>query len=99
MYLINKTEHEKLIDLLSVGDAAGAQALLQERATEQNRLREAYEGSIACANSNFGDDDCRIDDMPVISEADNGVWVGGWLWVANGYEEDEDSDPPDDAGY
>lgn len=28
-------------------------------------------------------DNLEIDDCPLISEADNGVWVSAWIWVSN----------------
>ncbi len=45
-------------------------------------LREA-------ANDAYGTDDIEIDDEPATSEADNGVWVAAWVWIAN-VEESED---------
>jgi hypothetical protein len=39
------------------------------------------------------DDDIEIDDDPLFSDTDDGVWVSGWLWVSNtaaGIESEDD---------
>ena len=49
-----------------------------ERAIAQ---RSAYAAEIAEARTRCNDE-CEIDDYPVLSESDAGVWVSAWLWVA-----------------
>lgn len=34
-------------------------------------------------------DELEVDDRPIFSEADDGVWVGAWVWVAKSDEADE----------
>jgi hypothetical protein len=29
----------------------------------------------------LGDEECEIDEHPIYSEAEDGVWVSAWLWV------------------
>lgn len=38
---------------------------------------------IARAREMYVSDEIEIDDEPALSYADDGVWVGGWLWVSN----------------
>lgn len=52
--------------------------------------RRAHEGTIGCARSNYAepsDDDIEIDDEPMLSIADDGVWVSAWVWVPTPDEE------------
>lgn len=42
--------------------------------------REAYAPEIKAAREQTNDD-LEIDDDPVLSIADDGVWVSAWIWV------------------
>lgn len=55
---------------------------------EQFLLQNDYEGSLHCARQNFAEDDCVIDDLPILRPAERGVWVNAWVYVANDSEED-----------
>lgn len=50
------------------------------------------------------DDDIEVDDDAALSRADNGTWVGGWLWVPRPEEDDVEAEkqvpaaPADDQG-
>ncbi|WP_143062010.1 hypothetical protein [Faunimonas pinastri] len=41
----------------------------------------AAESEIAIARERYADDDLEIDDDPIVSNAENGVWVSAWVWV------------------
>jgi hypothetical protein len=57
-------------------------ALIQER--------EQHASAIETARAQT-DDDLEIDDTPLVSVADSGVWVSAWVWVpAPEVEEPED---------
>lgn len=47
-----------------------------------------HDGAIDAARSNYCDDECEIDDKPLLSIADDGVWVSAWVWVYTGDMED-----------
>lgn len=38
---------------------------------------------IAQAREAYANDECEIDDNPMVSEGDDGVWVSAWVWVSN----------------
>lgn len=50
-----------------------------------------HDGTIEAARSNYADDDCEIDDKPLLSVADEGVWVSAWVYVRTSYPEDGDA--------
>ena len=60
--------------------------LLLERALgeidEAQRERDAYGEEIAEARDRYADDECEIDDEPLVSVADEGIWVSAWVWIA-----------------
>lgn len=59
---------------------AAAQALktsLDEMAAE----RGLHADAIASARSRYANNDLEIDDNPILSIADKGVWVSAWVWV------------------
>lgn len=70
------------------GRAVGAAAkVLDEKLAEiDKRTAEypKYEGHIKAARDNYADDDCEIDDQPMLAPTGSGVWVNAWVWVANG---------------
>ena len=53
-----------------------------------DNLREAKskqaEKAIAAARECYGSDEIEVDDDCIFSWADDGVWVGAWLWVPHG---------------
>lgn len=38
---------------------------------------------IKAARDHYASDDLEIDDQPILSVAEEGVWVNAWVWVAN----------------
>lgn len=91
-----QTLYEAAQDVLSnweLGDLAAAvrhldAACKQSEAVIQERIN--HEGTIQCARSNYADpsdDDIEIDDDPLLSVAEDGVWVQAWVWVRTAEEE------------
>lgn len=95
MYLMNQDDHKKMMELLHSGDAAAAARLLADKASEQDRNRANHDGTIQCARAMYTDDDCEIDDLPMLSVADKGVWVSAWVWVPIEDEDDEEEEAED----
>jgi len=53
---------------------------------------DLYDAEIARARDDYAsgsDRDIEIDDEPLLSPADEGVWVGAWAWVPFAEAEDE----------
>lgn len=40
----------------------------------------------------YGSNTIEIDDLAIVSHAENGVWVQGWLWLPIEADEAEDGD-------
>ncbi len=55
-----------------------------------------YPDIVEKARDLHGSDEVEIDEDAVLSRGDDGVWVAGWLFVANadlpGYEEEQEDD-------
>lgn len=53
----------------------------------------------AARDSIISTDDIEIDDRPILSIADEGVWVNAWLWVPSidSVEEEADTDVADSS--
>lgn len=49
------------------------------------------------ARDEYGSDDVEIDDIALASRGDSGMWVAGWLWLAN--PEDADDLESDNASH
>jgi len=79
----NRANLTQAIDALS--------AYLAESAQE----RLDHEETIAAARNNYCTEDIEIDDEPMVSIGDEGVWVAAWVWVPIESEEGE-SDADDD---
>lgn len=47
----------------------------------QAQLRATYAAEIQSVRDGLADDDLEIDDSPLLSPADDGVWVNAWVWV------------------
>lgn len=88
--LLTADKVQALLELLEQGRAAIALQAVKEKLEQAREDLDAYENSIDAARSNYADgsdDDVEIDDIPVLSPSDKGVWVGAWVWVPNGDEE------------
>lgn len=48
----------------------------------------ADEAAIARAEDDYCNDDIEIDPDCFLSHADDGTWVGAWVWVAKEHEEE-----------
>lgn len=53
---------------------------------------EGYAAQIEGARDKYtvGTDDIEIDESPILSVADDGVWVSAWVWLP--LEDDEEGD-------
>lgn len=71
-----------------------AQSLQQALATLLVE-REQHADAIAEARKAYANDVLEIDDNPLLSIADSGVWVSAWVWVAT--SEMEEDEPVADA--
>lgn len=64
------------------GDLAGAVRDLDVYLREQDELRAAHEGTIQAAIANFDEEDCQVvEGSPLLSVAEDGVWVQAWVRV------------------
>lgn len=43
--------------------------------------RERFAAEIAKARGKYTSDEVEIDDNPLVSVTDDGVWVNAWVWV------------------
>ena len=48
---------------------------------EQAEGRDIHEFTIKAARDNYADDDCEIPDEPLLSFAEDAVWVQAWVRV------------------
>ena len=87
----NDTPLDQFKALLAAGGLAQGDVL--------NALHDAdpnvtdHEGTIEAARSNYAmgsDDEIEIDDKPLLSVADDGVWVSAWVWVSIPKEDEEE---------
>ncbi len=65
-------------------ELAGAVARLAKHLSDLKLDRLEHEGTINAARSNYAepsDNDIEVDDEPMLSIADEGVWVSAWVWV------------------
>ena len=44
-------------------------------------LRREHDGTIKAACDNYVDEDCEIDDNPLVAESEHGLWVNAWVFV------------------
>lgn len=64
--------------LLALGlDQATCLEALHDADPEQKN----HDGTINAARSNYCNDECEIDDKPLLSVGDEGVWVSAWVYV------------------
>ncbi len=66
------------------GDPAHAIGSLEAYLQRVDAERSAHDLTIEAARSNYtwnADNDIEIDDTPLLSIADEGVWVSAWVWV------------------
>lgn len=73
------------------GDLAGAVRELSKALTEIDEARTKHAAAIAVARQQCNDE-LEIDDVPLLSVSENGVFVGAWVYVPN--QKAVDSEPP-----
>lgn len=84
---------ELLAQAVLDGDSAAASAKADAVKRQIAEMREeitAHEGTIECARSNYANDEVEVDDVPLLSVAEDGVWVSAWVWVP--IEQDDPND-------
>lgn len=75
-----------VVDRWECGDLPGSVRALSAHLQELARVRTAYAASIAAAREAFADDDCEIDNEPVIAPGDpddHGCFISAWLWISD----------------
>lgn len=50
-------------------------------AAERHAEIQQYHEAIASARGQYCNDDLEIDDTPLLSVGDGGLWVSAWVWV------------------
>lgn len=73
----------QLLDAVEEGSCDVNQAIheLRDYLDDQDTDRDDHEFTIEAARSNFADDDCEIPDKPLLSVAEDAVWVQAWVRV------------------
>lgn len=76
-------EADRLAQAVIDGDPAAAliAANMQANLSGMSREIKAYKRLIEKARDIHTSDDVEIDDQPILSIADEGVWVNAWVWV------------------
>lgn len=73
----------QLLDAIEEGSCDVNQAIHDLRGyfDDQDTNRDDHEFTIEAARSNFADDDCEIPGKPLLSVAEDAVWVQAWVRV------------------
>ena len=73
----------QLLDAVEEGSCDVNQAIheLRDYLDEQDEGRDDHEFTIKAARDNYHDDDCVIDAKPLLSFAEDAVWVQAWVRV------------------
>lgn len=81
--LLALNEADRLAQAVIDGDpeAATIAARLQASLKEMKRETQTYKRLIEKARDIHTNDEVEIDDKPILSVADEGVWVNSWVWV------------------
>lgn len=81
--LILEQEARELVKKISAMPGVHPSHYAQLKATLERMAaeRSTYAKEIATAQEDCNCDDIQVDDDPVLSVADTGVWVGAWVGV------------------
>ena len=73
----------QILGAIEEGNSDVDQAVHDLRAylDDQDTARADHEFTIEAARSNYADDDCGIPDKPLLSVAEDAVWVQAWVRV------------------
>lgn len=76
---------QNLIDA-SRAVVAGKPTAMQELQTALSRVDSAFDDQAACSGEiqrarEVATDELEVDDEPMVSVSDQGVWVNAWVWV------------------
>lgn len=58
-------------------------ANIEDHEFDAPAIERASPAEIEAARNAYADDDLEIDDDAAVSRADDGYWVGAWVWIAN----------------
>lgn len=83
-----------VVETWETGDLAGAVRALDQHLTELTAERAAHAAQIEWA-LRHQTDEFEIDEDPVVSVGEAGVWVSGWMYVPMETEENDDGDEED----
>ncbi len=72
---------KNVVDNWEKGDLASAVRALDVELKEIRANRKDHEETIETARKSYCTDDVEIDDDPMVSIGEDGVWVGAWVWV------------------
>jgi len=74
----------QLMNAIEEGSCDVNQAIheLRDYFDGQDADRDDHEFTIKAARDNFADDDCEIPDKPLLSVAEDAVWVQAWVRVS-----------------
>lgn len=67
-------------------------AELRRRIREQREHAARHADARDWARDTYANDDVEIDDDAPFSVGDTGVWVGGWLFVPNATDDDDEEE-------
>lgn len=90
MALMLEHHAARVVNGWETSDLAPAVRVLSERLTEIKEERAACANEIQQARDTYANDELEIDDEPLVSIADDGVWVGAWVWVPKPASKDAD---------
>lgn len=80
--MILKEKAKAVVQAASSGDLDAAIKALAQELDDIDQLARDHELTIDAARNNYClHDDIQINDDPIISEANEGVWVSAWVWV------------------
>jgi len=65
----------------NLADRLDALVALKELLDDMTAVRETHATAVQAAQDEYNDDGIEIDDDPLLSVGDNGVWVSAWVYV------------------
>ena len=81
-----------VVETRGTPDNAYAIAQLSDQLDLLVQYREIYADRIESA-ALMQTEDLEVDDNPIVSPGDGGVWVSAWVWVPMALDDDEDWEP------
>ena len=72
---------QKVVDAWEGKDLASAVRELDAQLKKIKNSRIKHKPDIETARIVYVTDDLEIDDEPILTVSEDGVWVGSWVWV------------------